>query len=79
VVVLRKRVWLIIITMIVVSTIIIAFWVNDVLPPPPDFSAPDAASVSPHYLSFVPVSWRDVNETRIFLEATSPRYGYSKN
>ena len=77
--VLRKRVWLIIITMIVAATILIAFWVSSFLPPPPDFPAPDVAPVSPHYLSFVPLSWRDWNESRIFLEAATPRYGYYKN
>jgi hypothetical protein len=79
VVALRKWIWLIISTVIVAATILIGFWVNSILPPPPDFPAPDVAPVSPHYLPFVPVSWRDINETRIFLEAASPRYGYYKN
>jgi hypothetical protein len=39
-----------IITVIGVTTIFVAFWINDVLPPPPDFPAPDVALVSPHYL-----------------------------
>jgi len=30
-------------------------------------------------LPFVQVSWRNISETRIFLEAASSRYGYYKN
>ena len=77
--VLRKRIWLIMVAVIVAVAVLIAFWISSILPPPPDFPAPDVAPLSPHYLPFVPVNWRDVNETRIFLEAVSPRYGYYKN
>lgn len=75
----RTRNWLILATAIVATVVLIAFWINSILPPPPDFPATDVAPVSPHYLPFVPVSWRDVNESRIFLVDASPRYGYYKN
>ncbi len=80
---LRKSYWLVIIAVLVAAVVLIAFWINSVQPVPPDFPAPNVEPVSPIYLSFVPFTWRDWNESRIFLEAATPRYapryGYYKN
>ncbi len=75
----RKCIWLVFAVIVLATAILVSFWVTSILPPPPDFPAPNVAPVGPHYLPFVQVSWRDANETKVFLEAANPRYGYYKN
>jgi hypothetical protein len=76
---LKKRNWLIFTIVIVVISVLVAFWINNTLPVAQDFPATNVAIVNPHYLPFVKVDWRDINETRIFLSSAIPRYGYFKN